>query len=259
MSERRRHTRLGRAVVLAANGSRQGQHLLNVLLSGVDESIFNNVFAVGIRELQELATLNDTEAAELLYNLASGVDRVSLVEVMRDLEVERNTAVAHRRRSRAHQQAARAAGQAGRRSRRTGDPDAPLVRPGRRTHRRWSTKSLSSNNGSFNSSATRAPWRSRSRSATNGWHAAQIEQELGRVRRTSNRLPDGCVERLDQLNLQMLEQTERMKPFRQKRLEIRRQLAAQPINRVLWDECAASRRSANMARGSSRWTTKSSS
>src|SRR5690349_19182363 len=28
---------LGRAIVLAANGSRQGQHLLNVLLSGVDE------------------------------------------------------------------------------------------------------------------------------------------------------------------------------------------------------------------------------
>ena len=62
---------------------------MNVLLSGIDESIFNNVFAVGIRELQELATLNDTQAAEQLYNLASGVDRVSLVEVMRHLQSER--------------------------------------------------------------------------------------------------------------------------------------------------------------------------
>ena len=53
---------LGRPVILAENnGSRQGQHLLNVLLSGIDESIFNNVFAVGIRELQELATLDDTQ------------------------------------------------------------------------------------------------------------------------------------------------------------------------------------------------------
>ncbi len=79
----------GRAIVLAQNGSRQGQHLLNVLLSGVDETIFNNVFAIGIRELQELASLNDTQAAEQLYNLASGVDRVSIVEVMRNLDLER--------------------------------------------------------------------------------------------------------------------------------------------------------------------------
>jgi uncharacterized protein YhaN len=40
----------GRVIVLSENGSRQGQHLLNVLVSGIDESIFNNVFAVGIRE-----------------------------------------------------------------------------------------------------------------------------------------------------------------------------------------------------------------
>jgi uncharacterized protein YhaN len=83
----------GRAIVLASNGSRQGQHLLNVLLSGVDESIFNNVFAIGIRELQELATLDDTQAAEQLYNLANGMDRVSLVEVMRNLQAEKRKRV----------------------------------------------------------------------------------------------------------------------------------------------------------------------
>ena len=88
--------RAGRAIVLAQNGSRQGQHLLNVLLSGVDETIFNNVFAIGIKELQELASLNDTQAAEQLYNLASGVDRVSIVEVMRNLEAERMSAVSGR-------------------------------------------------------------------------------------------------------------------------------------------------------------------
>ena len=61
-----------------------------MLLSNVDEPVFNNVFAVGLREIQELATLSDTEAAELLYSLSAGLDRVSLVDVLRELEASRN-------------------------------------------------------------------------------------------------------------------------------------------------------------------------
>ncbi len=74
----------------APDGTRQGEHFLKVLLSNVDEPVFNNVFAVGLREIQELATLSDTEAAEQLYNLSAGLDRVSLVEVLRELENSRN-------------------------------------------------------------------------------------------------------------------------------------------------------------------------
>jgi len=74
----------------AADGTRQGEHLVRVLLSEVDETIYNNVFAVGLREIQELGTLSDTEAAELLYSLTAGLDRVSLVDVMRELETSRN-------------------------------------------------------------------------------------------------------------------------------------------------------------------------
>ena len=74
----------------APDGTRQGEHFIKVLLSNVDEPVFNNVFAVGLREVQELATLSDTEAAELLYNLTAGLDRVSLVEVLRELENSRN-------------------------------------------------------------------------------------------------------------------------------------------------------------------------
>ncbi len=73
----------------APDGTMQGEHLLSVLLSGVDESIFNNVFAIGLHEIQELGTLDDTEAARLLYDLTSGLDRVSLVEVMRELDASR--------------------------------------------------------------------------------------------------------------------------------------------------------------------------
>ena len=84
-ASRRRTTRL-----TAPDGTRQGEHFVKVLLSNVDEATFNNVFAVGLREVQELATLSDTAAAELLYNLTVGLDRVSLVEVLHELEASRN-------------------------------------------------------------------------------------------------------------------------------------------------------------------------
>ena len=63
--------------------------VLDQLLMGVDEATFNNVFAVGLRELQELGTLDDTKAADLLYKLTTGLDRVSLVDVMRQLSSSR--------------------------------------------------------------------------------------------------------------------------------------------------------------------------
>jgi uncharacterized protein YhaN len=81
----------GEEILLTApDGTRQGEHVVKLLLSNIDEAIFNNVFAVELREMQELATLDNTQAAELLYNLTAGLDRVSLVEVMRELEASRN-------------------------------------------------------------------------------------------------------------------------------------------------------------------------
>ncbi|HUT13502.1 MAG TPA: AAA family ATPase [Thermoguttaceae bacterium] len=79
-----------RITLTAADGTRQSEHLAKVLLANVDEATYNNVFAVGLREMQQLGTLGDTEAAELLYSLTAGLDRVSLVEVMRELETSRN-------------------------------------------------------------------------------------------------------------------------------------------------------------------------
>ena len=232
----RNDSALGRVVVLAANGSRQGQHLLNVLLSGVDESIFNNVFAVGIRELQELATLNDTEAAELLYNLASGVDRVSLVEVMRNLETDRH-------------QLLNADGQSGCINKLLAAREklAGEIADLEMQTRRWSD--LATERLNLNSEVTQLE----QRITQLEWESRTVEialkvRDKWLARRDVNRdleacgeledLPAGCVERLDEINLQLQEQTERVKPLRQRRLDVRRQLAAQPINRVLWDECA---------------------
>jgi len=71
--------------VLSEEGARVGGHRLQTLLSGLDETIYNNVFAVGLSEIQHLGALNDTAAAHELYRLSTGGDRVSLVEVMRQL------------------------------------------------------------------------------------------------------------------------------------------------------------------------------
>jgi uncharacterized protein YhaN len=79
----------GQLSVTSSDGITQGQHRLTSLLGNVDESIFTNVFAIGLRELQELSTLDDTAAADELYKLSSGLDRVSLVDVIRQLRSSR--------------------------------------------------------------------------------------------------------------------------------------------------------------------------
>ena len=75
--------------VTAADGTQLGAQGLETLLGSLDESIFNNVFAVGLREIQELGTLSDTDAARLLFDLTTGHDRVSLIEVIRELHASR--------------------------------------------------------------------------------------------------------------------------------------------------------------------------
>lgn len=83
----------GQLSVTGQDGLAQGQHRLSGLMGQIDEAIFTNVFAIGIRELQELSTLDDTSAADELYKLSSGLDRVSLVDVMRSLRTGRKKIV----------------------------------------------------------------------------------------------------------------------------------------------------------------------
>lgn len=95
----RRHSQLtdtgvtGQLTVTGQDGLSQGQHRLSSLLGQIDEPIFTNVFAIGMRELQELSTLDDTSAADELYKLSSGLDRVSLVDVLRSLRGGRKSLV----------------------------------------------------------------------------------------------------------------------------------------------------------------------
>ena len=84
-SENERDEHPGTLSVLESNGMQCEPGRLRELLGGVDEETFNHVFAIGLREIQELGTLHDNAAADLLYQLTSGMDRVSLVEVAREL------------------------------------------------------------------------------------------------------------------------------------------------------------------------------
>lgn len=85
----RANSLLGETVVSAAEGTLHGDDRLRELLSDVDEAIFQNVFAIGLEELQHLGTLDGTAAAQLLYGISAGLDRVSLAEVMRELDASR--------------------------------------------------------------------------------------------------------------------------------------------------------------------------
>lgn len=84
----------GQVTVRDDTGLDRSAAVLDSLLSGVDEPTYNNVFSVGLRELQELGTLDDTDAADLLYQLTTGLDRVSLVDVTRRLNQARDRLLA---------------------------------------------------------------------------------------------------------------------------------------------------------------------
>jgi uncharacterized protein YhaN len=81
--------RLDELHVAAADGVRQSEQTVKTLLANIDEATFNHVFAVSLSEMQELATLTDTQAAEMLYSISAGLDRVSLIEVMNELDASR--------------------------------------------------------------------------------------------------------------------------------------------------------------------------
>lgn len=76
---------VGKVTILTADGQEQGDRMLLDTLEHVDEQTYINIFAVGLREVQELNSLSDTAAAQWLYRLTSGLDRVSLYDVIRML------------------------------------------------------------------------------------------------------------------------------------------------------------------------------
>ncbi len=77
-------------IVTGPDGTRLSDYFVQTLVNNVDESTFNNVFAIGLDELQRLGSLSETDAAQMLYRLSVGVDRVSLIQVLHQIVEERN-------------------------------------------------------------------------------------------------------------------------------------------------------------------------
>jgi uncharacterized protein YhaN len=83
-----------RVEILSGEDPIRDDRLLVQMLGGVDEIVYRNIFAIGLREIQELGSLSDTEAAQWLYKLAVGTDRVSLVDVISELNKARGRLLA---------------------------------------------------------------------------------------------------------------------------------------------------------------------
>jgi len=79
----------GLLVVTTPDGSTCDHKPITRALQGIDEPTYRNLFAVGLQELQQLGTLSDGDAARWLYELTTGLDRVSLSAVMRELAESR--------------------------------------------------------------------------------------------------------------------------------------------------------------------------
>ncbi len=80
---------VGLVRITTPDGQATGDRLLRDALAEVDEATYNNIFAIGLSEIQELGTLGGTQAAQWLYRLTSGLDRVSLYDVIQDLRQTR--------------------------------------------------------------------------------------------------------------------------------------------------------------------------
>lgn len=72
----------------AEQASHDGSELVSNLVSDVSESVYENIFAIGLYELQELATLESKEVAEHIYSLSLGLDGKQLLQLIEDVRQE---------------------------------------------------------------------------------------------------------------------------------------------------------------------------
>ena len=81
---------VGLVQITTPDGHANGDRLLREALVDIDEPTYNNIFAIGLSEIQTLGTLDGSQAAEWLYRLTSGLDRVSLYDVIQNLHQTRH-------------------------------------------------------------------------------------------------------------------------------------------------------------------------
>lgn len=239
--EIRRHAQLtdngvtGQLSVTGQDGLSQGQHRLSMLLGQIDEPIFTNVFAIGIRELQELSTLDDTSAADELYKLSSGLDRVSLVDVLRTLRSGRKQLIGKNKAD--EDEAAVLASLVARRER-LRDEVEQLTRNGRR----WSE--LASQRRAQDSEIEQlteriSRWQTEIRSVEiasavhDSWREREAVQKQIDTDDLRSQLPDDAPSQLVQIEALMQERKSKLEEIKSKRRELRDRAEELPLNRRL--------------------------
>lgn len=218
--------------IIRSDGASLGPQRLNNLLSDVDESIYNNVFAFGLRDLQELGTLDGTNAAELLYKLASGMDRVSLVDVMRRLTRSRNQLLGPDPR-----QPAEIADLIAERTKLQREVDGLMDR-GRRWIRLAAQRAaLADDIGQIENGLKQLTRDSRTVELAlqiqDKWLTRDRTQEQVRRLALAVELPERASEQLEQLNAQLAERREQIEQSKRQCTRLREEHAALPIDRTL--------------------------
>ncbi|MEQ8847372.1 AAA family ATPase [Botrimarina sp.] len=226
---------LGRVVVTLPDGEEQGDRLLREGLESVDEATYCNVFAIGLDEINELGALDGAEAARWIYRLTSGLDRVSLYDVIQELRTSRRRLLAPAG------EPSRIADLIARRDRLQTEIEQLAV-----DARRWSKLAVELDETSAQSEQLEAQLKETER------RARRIEIALGlkpmwaereRVREDRTRL-DGLpdlgekpLERLEELNTKAEEHQRRRDTIRGQRRELHQEARELGVNEALVRSC----------------------
>ncbi len=223
------------AVTDTHNGAVHGRAQLSTILADIDESIFNNVFAIGLQEIQELGALNSTDAAEHLYKLTSGLDRVSLIDVARDLRGRREGIW-----STDINNDSRLAELFENRRNLLREVDELKTRS-----KRWTRVAAQATDASNELDELELKLKARDREARLVDIAMQITERWQTRRMLDDQitsfgtLPDAreiSVVQLDKLNSKISQQRERIDQIKHQRRAIKKEAMDLPINRQLWAE-----------------------
>ena len=221
------------AVTDAHDGSVHGRAQLSTLMSDIDESIFTNVFAIGLREIQELGALNNTAAAEQLYKLTSGLDRVSLIDVMRDLRGRRAQIW-----STDTKDDARLVVLSEKRQKLLREIDDLKQRSKRWSRMAGETTDINNQLADIEIELAENEKQARlveiAMQISDRWQSRRM---LNEQINTFGSLPDAreiSIDKLDQLNSRIAQQKERIDQVKAQRRSIKTEAMALPINRNLW-------------------------
>ena len=215
------------------DGTVHGRARLSNLMSDIDESIFVNVFAIGLQEIQELNALNGTAAAEQLYRLTSGMDRVSLVDVMRDQANRRNKIW-----STDGETASQLATLSEQRQKLLREIDELKQRSKRWSHVAAETTDINNQLIDFEAELAKKTRQSRmlevSVQVAERWNSRKVViDQIAALGKLPDRR-DVSIEKLDQLNSRISQQKARIDQVKLQRKTIKAEAMALPINRTLW-------------------------